>query len=301
MVSKQEIVAEQILKRIHIHDQDKGGTFTLLTGSPGTGKTGVMCSFTDYTTIHHPNDKIFWSECYRAPLQSLKLKSKVQYMVKNDINAHFRNRDDKLSCVDVPIVYFDDYIDLYEKAKRGVVNVPFFGNRLYWMDFIDHLRNVGEWVHVFVDEIGEITPAFEQSLLWKRIGLFGKEVMKDIRKDMIQMCANTQALANVDFRTRNQIMIKIYLPGAKADTRGRVTQRAIDNLQENPVMGNEAYLEMEGKFGKTRFTDIYKPVCGKHWDIVCNGGRGIRYEIPLYIVEELKYYRQLLKADLNGS
>ena len=46
----------------------------------------------------------------------------------------------------------------------------------------------------------------------------------------------------------------------------RIKQRAIDNLDENPETGNQAYLEFSGKFGRTYFTDIYKPVKGFHWE-----------------------------------
>jgi len=65
---KSEIIAEKILKRIHIHDIDSGGVFTEITGSQGSGKTSVMLSFMAYTMKNYPNEKIFWSSCYYAPL-----------------------------------------------------------------------------------------------------------------------------------------------------------------------------------------------------------------------------------------
>lgn len=288
MVSKQTINAEKILKRIHIHNKNDGGAFILNTGSQGSAKTAVMGSFADYTALHHPEDKIFWSETYRAPLQSYKLDTPIQFFCKEGIDFHFRDRDNKLKEFRPDIIYFNSYKELYEKAKSGIINVPFFGNRMYWMDFIDYLRDVGEWVHVFIDEIGEICPAFEKGLLWDRIGYFGKNTAKDIRKAMINVNANTQALSGIDWRVLIQVLIRIYLPGAIRGKHSRVTQKAIDNLKEDPVNGNQAYLEMKGKFGVTRFTDIYKPKEKKHHDVVCDGGEGVPYIIPLHILNHLK-------------
>ena len=60
-MTKSQINAEKILKRIHIHDLDSGGVFTEITGSQGAGKTSVMLSFMDYTMRHYPNEKIFFA------------------------------------------------------------------------------------------------------------------------------------------------------------------------------------------------------------------------------------------------
>ena len=61
-------------------------------------------------------------------------------------------------------------------------------------------------------------------------------------------------------------MVKVYLPGARKDNVSRITQTAIDNLGEDTVHGNEAYLEFSGKFGKTVFRDIFKPIQGMQWE-----------------------------------
>jgi hypothetical protein len=41
-LSKSEVNAERILKRIHIHDLDSGGVFTEVTDSQGSGKTSIL-------------------------------------------------------------------------------------------------------------------------------------------------------------------------------------------------------------------------------------------------------------------
>jgi hypothetical protein len=270
-VSKSEIIAERILKRIHIHSYDDGGIFSFITGGMGTGKTSTMLSFADYTLKHYPDEKLFWSNTYYAPLQSLKIgKDQHHIMVKENSNVSFHDRTKKLKQLYPEVTCFKSFEELYEQAKPGMLNCVFFGNRFVWMDFLHYLRGVGEWVHIYLDELSEIAPSFSSGKLFKRIGSFSLD-LKECRKTMINIHANSQALQDLCHRIRTKMMVRIFLPGARADKYCRVTQGAIDNLEENPVEGNEAYLEMSGRFGLTRFADIYKPLPGLQWEARTNG------------------------------
>jgi len=261
----------QILKRIHTHDVDSGGVFTEITGSQGSGKTSVMLSFMAYTMRNYPNEKIFWSSCYYAPLQFVKIgKDNFHIMVKKNSGVTFHDRNQKLKQIYPEVTYFKDYQDLYNKAKPGICNAVFFGNRVLWIDFIHYLRSVGEWVHVYIDELSEISPAFTSGKLWKKIRDFSLDA-KEIRKCMLNLHTNTQSVSDIDHRIRSKVMVKIYLPGARTDNVSRITQKAIDNLEEDPLNGNEAYIEYSGKFGKTRFKDIYKPIPGMQWEARIDG------------------------------
>jgi len=133
------------------------------------------------------------------------------------------------------------------------------------MDFIHYLRSVGEWCHVYIDELSEIAPAFTGGKLWHKIRQFSINA-KEIRKCLISLHTNTQSVSDIDHRVRSKVMVKIYLPGAKSDNISRISQRAIDNLNEDPIHGNESYLEHSGRFGKTRFKDIYKPNPDMLWE-----------------------------------
>jgi len=275
MVSKQEILGNEILKRIHIHNRNDGGVYTLTTGAQGSAKTSVLLSFTDYTILNHSDEKIFWSECYEAPLQIFKLEeNKYKFFAFKDLPIKFRDRNNKLEPLNLPVIRFNDFQDLYDKAETGIANVIFFGNRLIWMDFIRFLRNTGEWSHVFIDEFAEVCPAYQSGNMWKNIGLFANSILKDIRKCMINLHTNTQTAIGIDDRIVKQAMINIYLPGAIAIKSRRVKQKAIDNLKSSSKYGNEAYIEYSGKFGVTIFEDIYLPNTDKHIDIICNGIEG---------------------------
>lgn len=271
MVSRLEIEAENILKRIHSQNRDVGGILAQVTGGQGTGKTSIMLSFAKYTWTNYPDQKIFWSECYKAPLQSIKAGvENLNFMVKKDSGVTFHDRNNSLKEVTVPITSFTTNKECYDKAVTGKINVVFFGDRFKWIDFIGYLRDVGNWCHVYIEEFAEIAPINSSGELWKRLVVFA-DILKDVRKCMINVYTNTQTPAEVDWRVRKKYMVRIYLPGAKVEGHGytRVTQRAVDNLERNPT-GNHAYIDHAGTFGKTRFTDIFNPDPNLHIDARVN-------------------------------
>jgi hypothetical protein len=237
----------------------------------GCGKTSVMLSFIDYTLSQYPEEKVFFSNTYHAPLQSIKIGlQKHHIIVKKDSGVTFHDRRNKLRQVFPAVTSFTDMDDLWNKALPGKCNCVFFGDRYNWMGFIHYLRSVGEWVHVYIDELSEISPAFTKGRVWKIIHEFSND-MKEIRKCMINCHTNSQSVADIDHRIRSKVMIRIYLPGAKKENVSRITQKALDNLDESNRIGNQAYLEMAGKFGTTRFTDIYRPDPKMQWEARING------------------------------
>jgi hypothetical protein len=278
MTSRPQIEAQNIIRRMHSQDMDSGGVFTQVTGGQGTGKTSIMLSFVKFTMQNYPDQKVFWSDCYKAPLQSLKAGlENCHFMVKKGSGVTFHDRNNKLAEVTEHInpTYFTvgknaigepDYSDVYKKAKKGKINVVFFGNRHKWMNFIGWLRDCGEWVHVYIEEFAEIAPTNPGGEMYKKMLQFA-DTLKDVRKCMINVYTNTQTPAEVDWRIRKKYMIRIYLPGSKVEGHGytRVTQKAVDNLLRHPE-GNEAYIDHAGTFGKTRFTDIFNPDHNLHVD-----------------------------------
>jgi hypothetical protein len=270
-LSKSEINSERILKRIHIHDPDAGGIFSLSTGGMGTGKTAVLLSFMDYTIRNYPEEKIFFSNCFNSPLQFVKIgEGRFNIMVKENSGITFHDRNNKLKQIFPEVTTFKDNVDLYEKAIPGKCNAVFFPNRvLDWISFIHALRSIGQWTHIYIDELSEIAPAFTSGKQWKKIRDFAND-LKEVRKCMLNVHTNTQSISDIDFRCRSKVMCKIFLPGAQADTHSRIDQTAIDNLNEDPVHGNEAYIEMAGKFGRTVFEDIYKPNSKILWEARSN-------------------------------
>jgi len=264
--SKSEANAELILRRIHVHSQDEGGVVSLTTGSQGSAKTSVNLSFADYTLEHHPKDRVFWSNCYGSPLQFPKIgEGKWIILVKKNAGITFHDRSKKLKQVYPKVIEFTDFDDLYQKAIPGKVNAVFFGDRLEWMKFMTYLRSVGEWNHVFIDEFSEVSPANTAGKTYKNIHRFANTV-KEARKCFMNIHANTQATQDIDYRILTKIMISIFLPGSRTTKHSRILQGAIDNLSVDKEKGNEAWIEYSGRFGKTRFSQIYRPNPKYNWE-----------------------------------
>jgi hypothetical protein len=96
-----------------------------------------MIGFMDYTIRNYPDEKIFFSNCYNAPLQFPKIgKSRFKIMVKKDSKVTFHDRSQKLKEIFPDIIYYNNLEELYKKAKPGCCNAVFFGDRFKWMEFI---------------------------------------------------------------------------------------------------------------------------------------------------------------------
>jgi len=259
MESVPEIMGSKIMKRTISRDQDHGGILSELTGAQGTGKTSVLLAFTDNTITSNPSEKIFWREQMDAPLQTFKLGlEKIRFFVKKDSNVIFRDRNKRLEEIDLNPVYFRDYEELYEIAPNGRASVVFFDNDHEWMKFIHYLRGVGEWVNIFIDEMADIAPSVCSGDLYQRVVKFSND-MGAVRRCMMNCFYNTQTASDVHWTIRKKVMLKVFLPGATSVKTTRVTQKAIDGLDRNSNLGNEAYLDIGGEFGIVRFKNIYKP------------------------------------------
>jgi len=293
MVSKPEIQGQKIIQRILSRDMDHGGVLCQITGSQGSGKTSVLLALMNEVISEHPNEKIFFREQHNAPLQCFKIGRKfIHFLVMEGVGAAFRDRNNHLSHVDLGQVYFKskevidslvknketseyepqyklvpDFEDLWNKAERGKINVVVFDSDYTWMDFMHWLREVGEWVNVFVDEMADICPANPRGMLYQKTIAFASD-MGAVRRCMMNVFYNTQTVSDIDWRVRRKAMTQIFLPGAIADkTMSRVTQSAIDGLTKNPKEGNDSWLSMDGEFGRTKFIDIYKPNPKYHIEI----------------------------------
>lgn len=272
-LSKTQTHAQRILRMIHCPNLDMGGMFSLVTGAPGSAKTSVMLSFCDYTMKHHPKQKVFFSNGYGTPFQFTKLGShSYDILVKKDSGVTFHDRTAHRKEIFPKVTYFDSYEDCYELAKPGRCSAVFFGDRYKQMDFLHYLLSVGEWTQVFVDEISEISPAFTAGNTFKKIGQFALD-LKECRKTLIGYHCNTQSIRALDHRVIAVLMCRIYLPGAVSGKYSRVTQRAIDNLEVNRILGNEGYVEAYGNFGRTRFKNIYSPDGNRLWETRINEKR----------------------------
>lgn len=249
---------QSVLGRMEEHESDHGAVFCIIMGAPGAGKTATLLSCMERTLTTFPKEKVFFSECYNTPLQICKMgKGKYHFMSESE-EIQFFDRSHGGKQIFPEITHFNGFEDCYKKAKCGVVNTIFFVDRMRIIEFIGFLRTTCQWNHVFIDEMAEVAPAFAAGDDWKRIEKFSF-ILKDIRKTWINVYSNVQSISDLDSRVRTKIMVKIFLPGASQDKHSRILQKAIDNLKEDRINGNEGYIEYFSRFCKTRFNKIYKP------------------------------------------
>jgi len=265
--SKKERVGKELIDRITTEDDNLGGVFLEITGSQGSGKTSVMLALLLYFIQKFPKDKCFWSSTYNAPLQFTKLGDGLyNIMVREGSGVEFKNRVDG-EIVELPVTYFTDFDDLWNKAKPGTCNAVFFGDRYMWLDMLFFLRSKYEWAHIFFDEFGEVASSDQSGKMWKRIRKFSEDI-KEVRKCNKNVFFNTQSATDVDYRVRKKLMVRVFLPGSRVDGKTRIFQSAVDNLVKDPVNGNMAYIDKDGEFGITRFKNIFKPIPGKNWEAI---------------------------------
>lgn len=258
-MSKPEKYGKQIFENILIHNPDQGGSVVEVTGAMGSAKSSVLLTIASDVMKRNPTDKIFWSNTFNSPVQFPKIGKGNYIILLEDkiITIHDRNKDSKE--VNCGQVYFTDFKDLYTKAQPGKLNAVFFKDRARWIDFVHYLRGVNQWCYILVDEMAEIAPAQMPGGEWnEKMKSFSND-LAELRKCFVSLIYNTQSVSDIDYRVRHKVMIKVYLPGARKDHVSRVTQKAIDNLKEDHIKGNQAYIEQFGKFGKLRFTKIFKP------------------------------------------
>lgn len=257
--STPEIEGQRIVEKILRRDPDHGGYLIEITGAQGTSKTAALFAFAQSTINKHPHEKIFFREQTDAPLQVFKFgEGNYEFFVKESSSITFRDRSQRLRKADIPYRTFSTYEELYNMSPRGKITVPFFDNDHEWTTFIHYLRNVGEWVTILIDEMSDIAPYGSSGNLFKQLKQFAND-MGAVRRCMMNVFYNTQSVSDVDWRIRKKTMASVYFRGAIPDKTSRVKQHAVDALQINHKLGNEAFIDDIGQFGKVRFSKIFSP------------------------------------------
>jgi hypothetical protein len=257
-----ELFGLAVYERMLSFDNDIGGNSIEIQGAPGSAKTAFMLMMIEHIMQLRPNDKIFFSSTFNSPVQFTKLEpSHWVILVEKGSGITFRDRDNKMKLVNPPVTYFTDFQDCFDKAIPGKCNAVFFEDRKFWLPFMSFLRqDIPDWKHVFIDEMHEVAPEQPEGAQRKLLNVF-KDDVAEMRKSMMTFCYNTQTHSDIYWPIRTKMMFTVTLPGGKEVKDGMVKQAAINRLERSPTLGNQAYLEMKGSFGKKR-AKIFKPKRG---------------------------------------
>jgi len=258
-ISRQEREGREILEGIHERNPFKGGCAIEVTGMPGSCKTAVLLAFINYILTHHKDERVYFSNSYGTPLQITKLEpDQYVILVQKDAGVTFFDRN-KGQPIELPVIEFNDFDDLYYKSSQNKCNCVFFGRREIWMLWIEYLMSKNGWHSIFFDEMSEVTPEETTGKIYKMTFRFANRVMGQSRKCNMIIGYNTQRYSEVSWRVRRKLTHKIWLPGAKVDGITRVQQRAVDNLKRDAKHGNTGIIDFGGIFGYIKFGDIFEP------------------------------------------
>jgi len=228
---KKAVQGKILLERIFERNPDRGAVFTEVSGIQGCGKTSLSLGFATRIMKKNPEELIFWRESLDSPCQFMKLDSdKWQILSERSYPLDVYEVTNDMQIADIKIRYFVGFSELLKMAKPGMLNVVFFKDVSKWMPFIQRLGETPRWQTIFLDEYEDIAPQRCSGDIWKRNDAFANR-LKQIRKSLVGLVANTQSTMDADFRVRSKIMMWIYCYGARVDAISPISKRAVHSLR----------------------------------------------------------------------
>lgn len=230
-VPKKQVQGEKLIDRIFQRDTDQGGTFVIMQGLQGCGKTSLMLGMATKIIKTHPDELVFWREAIDSPSQFNKIGDDWQILAERSYPLKLLEITNNMKEVkDYKIRYFEGFKQLLLQSKPGMLNVVFFKDLYKWVDFLNRLRLTLGWQAVFMDEFEDVAPEFSSGETWKKNRLFGHSA-KHIRKGRVNLIVNTQNINEIDFRVRGKATISIYLYGSRVDSLSPVSLQALHGLR----------------------------------------------------------------------
>lgn len=257
---------KEILQRRMLRDPEKGGINSLTVGPPGAGKTNQLIHDAVNIFKHHPDELVFWWDNPESAAQYAREGVRYDIFVETGCNVSFRNLTNG-GVLNHDFTYFDCFNDIVNMdtgkglAKPGQLNVLYFKDKYAVIDFISHLRQTVGFQTIFIDELECIIPLNPPKLPNEDVNVrYQKniefsETAKEARKDLVNIFADTQDVADIDHRFKRKLNMIVYLAGSKVDKRSRIRESAVNNL---PV-GKGFVCYERSNFGKIRF-DYYPAV-----------------------------------------
>jgi len=233
---------KEILKRRLERDTSHGGYISLTVGPPGCGKTSHLLYEAELFMKQYPQEIIFFRDSTLSAAQFNRIGKNYQVFVEEGCNIRFRDLEHG-GYIDIPYKSFKDFNELINQdTRKGMVkpkhiNVVYFKDDYRWIDLLCHLRNTIGWQSVFIDEIEDIIPLNpgkregENKNIRNQKNIEFSNQAKQIRKGLVNLCCNTQAEDEIDWRFKRKLNFTVYLRGARVSRKSRVYQSWADKLE----------------------------------------------------------------------
>jgi len=238
--SKLKKKTEEILQRRLLRDESQGGYCSLTIGPPGCGKTSHLLYEAELFMDEYPEEIVFFRDSTLSAAQFNRVK-KWKVFVEKGCKVRFRNLTSG-GTSDIPFVVFNNLSDLIDQdngrglVEPGFLNVVYFSDDYKWIDLMSHLRNTVGWQDVFIDEIEDIIPlnpakreGENKNIRNEKNIKFSNEA-KQIRKGLVNLCCNTQAEDEIDWRFKRKLNFYVYLRGARVNPKSKVWQSWVNKL-----------------------------------------------------------------------
>jgi len=245
---------------------DYGGVVSLITGSPGFGKTNTMCNMAERDLeksivlwrgkntcqwtifLNNGNGIVFW------------LHKDVDYIL---IDRDTGQRTDFRSYGEVR--YWDSPDNLIRDLEKRKINVVYAKHGV--MKEREHLNFIDDWNSIFVamlereyiypisvhfDEVEDLAPE-SKSGFYMKVMEFANN-LKEFRKNWIHFNGAAHKETEIFWVVRNKIPWTIKMKGSKPNKHSRLYKRTLQKLQTG-----EAYIEDDGRFDYVEFCFIGKP------------------------------------------
>ena len=243
------------------YDFNFGGSVVGISGAQGSVKTTVCLDLVEKKLLHHPDEKIFWRETLKSPMQCERLiDSDYKIFVEEGYDVKFIKS--KTSSRVYPEAYFfKDVDDLYNNSECGVLNTVFFKNRKGWTDLISRCNMDSLiWTSVFLDEMEGLFEAGSNNQTkdkwWDWMAESG-HVIKECRKSHTSVIGNYHDENLIDHRVKGKFMFFLYGFGAIVNrARSRIKQGMVDACRR----GEFCIALGRNRFGKIQVVNYYPSI-----------------------------------------
>lgn len=247
-------------------DKDYGGVSSLITGTPGCGKTNTICKM---CIMDLTRNIVVWrakNTCQWAIF--LNNNCELVFWIHKEVEYKLIDRDQEkeIKFEDFGEVrYWDDPKKLVSELEKGKINIVYVKHNV--MTERDQLNFIDEWNRIFVamlsrtyiypislhfDEFEDLAPESKTGF-YSRVTEVANNI-KEFRKNWIHFNGAAHKETEIFWIVRNKIPWTIKMKGSKKSKYSKLYKGTLQKLQPG-----EAYIEDDNRFDFITFSFLGKP------------------------------------------